>query len=94
MLPCRSFRLTSHALQKMLERNIDEQDALLVLRTGQLIRTYPEDKPYVSHLLLGFVRGKALHVVGSVDELATCILITAYWPYPLEWNETFTQKRT
>ena len=63
-----------------------------MLRTGQIIRTYPEDKPYVSHLLLGFVRDKALHVVGSMDEANTCILITAYWPNPAEWNVAFTKK--
>ncbi len=77
----------------MLERDIDEQAAALVLQTGRIIRTYPEDKPYVSYLLLGFVEEKPLHVVGSQDEAATCILITTYWPSATDWNETFTQKR-
>jgi hypothetical protein len=58
-----------------------------VLRNGEAIESYPDDKPYPSCLLLGMVRGQALHVVAARDPgTKGCIVITAYEPSPGVWE--------
>ena len=35
-----------HALQRMFERRVTEEDIRHVLETGETIERYPDDKPY------------------------------------------------
>jgi len=58
----------AHALQKLAERSIRQQDVRDVLLKGERIRDYTEDRPFPSALFMGFVGGKPLHVVASSDE--------------------------
>ncbi len=44
-----------HTLQRLLERNILQKDVLQVLRTGEVIRLYTDDRPFPSILLFGRV---------------------------------------
>lgn len=93
--PCGEIRFTSHILQQLLARNINEIDVEWVVENGQVIADYPDDKPYPSRLVLGFVyENQPLHVVLAQDSLTSCYLITAYWPDPIIWNESFTIKRS
>jgi hypothetical protein len=47
------FRL--HAVQRMFQRAISEIDVSAVLATGETIETYPDDTPYPSRLVLGWL---------------------------------------
>lgn len=70
-----------HMLQRLAERGILQQEALEVLRTGELIEDYPEDEPYPSALFLAFLAGRPLHVVAALDENEPHVyMITAYQP--------------
>lgn len=70
-----------HMLQRLAERAIRQQEALEVLRTGELIEDYPEDEPYPSALFLAFLAGRPLHVVAALDENDRRVyMITAYQP--------------
>jgi hypothetical protein len=54
---------------------------------------YPDDKPYPSFLLLGFINGNPLHIVIAKNETEKlCILVTAYFPDRTIWNSTFKSK--
>lgn len=44
-----------HAIQRMFERAVTVDDVVLVLREGETIESYPDDKPYPSRLVLGWV---------------------------------------
>lgn len=91
---CSSFVYTGHLLKKLIARNIDEQDVERIAQTGLVIRTYTDDQPFPSRLMLGFsTDSRPLHVVIAQNDEQTCFLITAYWPDPLKWDETFTQKQ-
>ena len=57
----RVFRV--HAIQRMFERRITEDDVSHVLETGEVIESYEKDTPYPSRLLLGFCGSRPLHVV-------------------------------
>ena len=55
------FRI--HAVQRMSERGITERDVREILSVGETIEEYPDDTPYASRLVLGWCRGRPLHVV-------------------------------
>jgi len=78
----------------MFERSIGEQEVKAVVVKGDVIASYPDDRPYPSELLLGFVGGRTLHVVAS-REPATgrCFVVTAYEPDPAVWNDDFKSRR-
>ena len=86
-MDCSSSTFSRHALEQMFARNISVEDVAEVLRKGDAIESYPDDKPYPSFLLLGQVRGRMLHVVAARDPGSKgCIVITAYEPSPGIWE--------
>jgi len=50
-----------HAIQKMFERTISEEDVRAVILSGEVIREYPDDTPYPSRLMLGWRLQRAIH---------------------------------
>ena len=85
---------TGHAIQRMFERNIDEDDIFSVITRGEVIENYPDDMPYPSHLIFGNIGGKPLHVVVAFDGKAkTCYVVTVYHPDPELWEADFKKRR-
>lgn len=84
----------SHAIKRMFERGVVPENVRHVLATGKTIREYPDDTPYPSRLILGWVGDKPLHVVVAEDfETASAIIITVYEPDPTIWEADFERKR-
>ena len=78
----------------MFARAVSVDDVSGVVRDGEIIKEYPDDNPYPSVLMLGFVRGSAVHVVVALDEAAkTAIVITAYLPDEQLWIDDFRKRR-
>lgn len=77
------FRI--HAVKRMFQRRISEEDVKHVLATGAVIENYPNDIPYSSKLLLGWRGNRPLHVV-AVDNTDSdeTVVITVYQPDPHE----------
>lgn len=91
---CRSVTFSRHAVQRMFERAIDKDSVIEVLRTGEVIAEYPDDEPYPSYLMLGFLGGRPLHVVVAVEkEPEICHVVTAYDPDPAIWDKNFRKRR-
>ena len=90
----KSVVFSGHAVRRMFEWGIRRDEVLEVLREGEGIAEYPEDKPFPSCLVLGLTAGRALHVVAALDhEMETCHIITAYPPDPVRWREDFKTRR-
>jgi hypothetical protein len=86
------FRI--HAVQRMSERAITEQDVREILSAGESIEEYPDDTPYASRLMLGWCRDRPLHVVAAENaEANETIVITVYDPDPTLWEPGFRQRR-
>ncbi|MCC6615613.1 MAG: DUF4258 domain-containing protein [Anaerolineae bacterium] len=87
-----TFRV--HAIQKMFARGISRDDVRHVVDNGEVIREYPDDRPYASRLILGWCESRPIHVVAAdnTDEDET-IIITAYEPDPAIWTPDFKRKR-
>jgi hypothetical protein len=65
------------------------------VHNGEVIKSYEDDKPFPSYLVLGNIKEKALHVVVAHDEqTATLTVITAYLPSLSLWEKDFKNKKT
>ena len=83
-----------HAIQRMFQRGISEEDIRHVLETGEVIQEYPEDEPYPSRLVLGWRGSQPMHVVVADNpHNQETIIITVYEPDPAQWNSAFRRKR-
>ncbi|MCD6397969.1 MAG: DUF4258 domain-containing protein [Spirochaetaceae bacterium] len=89
--------ITKHALQRLFERSISEEDIEYTINNGDIIGEYPDDKPYPSALVYCKVNNKPIHVVYSIDEneqqVKNYIIITAYIPSVKEWTNDFMTRR-
>jgi hypothetical protein len=83
-----------HVIQRMFERNITPDDVRTLVETGEVIKEYPDDKPYPSRLLLGWSGTRPLHVVAADNtQEDQIIIITAYEPDPKIWETDFKRKK-
>lgn len=83
-----------HAIQRMFERKITYEEVKEVIKSGEIIEKYPEDKPYPSMLIMGKIKERVLHVVIAVNERESKgIVITVYEPSPLLWEDNFKRRR-
>ena len=86
------FRI--HAVQRMAERRVTVDDVRAVLAQGETIEDYPDDTPYPSRLVLGWVGDRPLHVVTAQPASAReIIVITVYEPDPLRWDAAFKRRQ-
>ena len=93
-MKCGKIRLSRHALQRMFEREISPEDVRSVVMAGEIVEQYPDDTPYASALLLGWVGRRPVHVVVARDpDTAECYVITAYEPESGLWSEDFKGRR-
>jgi len=81
-----------HAVRRMAEREIREEDVAQVVHFGREIESYPEDKPYASRLMLGWASGRPIHVVAATAE-HEIIVITVYEPDPALWDPGFEKRK-
>lgn len=88
-----SFVYRVHAIERMFQRDIFEEEVEDVVNFGETIESYLDDQPYPSYLVLGYVQKRAIHVVYAKDENGTNIIITVYEPTLKKWHEDFRTRR-
>lgn len=94
MLECKEKKFSGHAVQRLFERKLTKQAVTDVITTGEIIAEYPNDSPYPSYLILGFVSGRALHVVVAFDkQTRLCYIISAYEPNTKQWGKDFKTRK-
>ncbi len=82
-----------HAVERMSQRGISEEEIEHVLATGVTIEIYAHDTPYPSRLLLGWSGTRPLHVVVAIDvERHRRIIITTYEPDSGQWDASFRRR--
>jgi hypothetical protein len=94
-MPYQRLVLTKHAARRKLERGIDIVDIRQAIIRNDVIEEYPEDDPYPSCMILGFVGKRPIHVVFADDhDLKQTYVITVYEPDPKEWDESCRRRLT
>lgn len=59
---------------------------------AKFIETYPDDQPFPSKLVLGFVDGRPIHCVVSYTG-NTVHVVTAYEPTEARWEDGFVKRK-
>ncbi len=84
-----TFIYREHAIQRMFERDILEENVEDTVKNGEIIEEYLDDIPYPSFLALKFY-DKPLHVVFAKNqEKDEIIVITAYYPDKEKWSDDY-----
>ena len=87
-----TFIYRTHAIERLFERDISEDDVEDIVLNGKIIEYYENDKPYPSFLTLGYEDrdlNKPLHVVYAKNEESIIIIITAYRPDITKWKNNY-----
>jgi len=93
-LHCHSFMMSSHALRRMAERDLDPEAINAAVSEDSIIKSNDDDKPFPSYLIPCTVKEISTNVVVAHDPAtAVCVLITAYRPDPTLWLDGFEKKR-
>lgn len=74
---CNTIVFSDHAISQMFRRDILVDDVKQVISKGEVIKEYPNDKPYPSYLMLDYVNYRPLHLVLAKDDFDKCIVITS-----------------
>lgn len=86
------FEYSNHALVKAIERNIEIDEIERIVEKGELIKEYPNDRPYPSYLILGYIETLPVHVVIAANK-KQCIVIMVYVPDSNIWDKDYKTKK-
>ncbi|HUT61624.1 MAG TPA: DUF4258 domain-containing protein [Phycisphaerae bacterium] len=89
------FRVTDHADEEAANDRLHLDDILHSAATGEIIESYPDDKPYPSCLVFGrSAKGDAIHSVWAYNRASRwAVLVTVYRPDPRRWKDWQTRIR-
>jgi cobalamin biosynthesis protein CobD/CbiB len=88
-----AFDLTRHALNRVVERDISEEEIRQAGVDAAIIEDYPDDKYSPSCLLLGFTgAGRPLHLHVSLVDSQLVRIVTLYEPGIDRWTEYSRRK--
>ena len=89
------YRLTRHVTIVRLERGITIAVLEQALLTGEIVEQYPDDQPYPSCLVLGWLTsGDPLHVVCSRGNLEPALrIVTLYEPEDALWESDYKTRK-
>src|SRR5438445_10459261 len=86
------FRI--HALKRMRQRHIREEEIRSIITNGEVIEDYPDAFPFPCRLVMGWCGNRCLLVVASENTQAQeTIIITAYEPNSLEWGPDLKRRK-
>ncbi|MDZ7840482.1 MAG: DUF4258 domain-containing protein [Gammaproteobacteria bacterium] len=93
-MDCASVLFSGHALRRMFERGLNQNAILETIEQGEEIAHYPDDHPYPSCLMLGYVGDEPVHVVVAREPKSrACFVVTAYRPDSKMWSDDFRTRR-
>ena len=94
LIRARKIKWSGHILLRMQQRGIKINEVLNSIPDGDIIECYPDDYPYPSCLILGYVPEAkvGLHVVCALGQ-GYVWMITAYYPDEGEWLADLRTRR-
>ena len=85
--------ISQHAFVRLRERGITTDGVIDGIRSGEIIEQYPDDYPYPSCLVLGWlVNNKPIHIVCGVGD-GKLWIITAYIPGTDKWDDDYKTRK-
>jgi hypothetical protein len=91
---CETLKYTNHAVEFMAKRGIKEHEVESIIKNGEMIEQYPDDKPFPSQLIFATISGRPVHLVLGFDEkTSACYVVTAYEPHPDKFENDFKTRK-
>ena len=86
-IQAKQVKITDHADEEAAEDDLKYGEICDSVLRGEIIRDYPDDKPYPSCLVFGMnLKGDPVHSVWAYNrESGWAVLITVYRPDPSTW---------
>jgi hypothetical protein len=85
---------SGHAIRKMFNRGLTKNGIMAAIKHGEIIIDYPDDNPYPSSLILGYIKDVPVHVILAIDtQKQSAIVVTAYVPDAKLWSDDFKTRR-
>ncbi|MCH8870792.1 MAG: DUF4258 domain-containing protein [Chloroflexi bacterium] len=82
-----------HAILRMFQWGISDEDVRQALAAGETIETYGDDEPYPSRLILGWTGSIPIHVVAAFNPICNITyVITVYRPDARRWDDYFRRR--
>lgn len=90
-----TIKYRTHALVRMMQRDITFNVMDEIIDNLDIIKEYPEDKPFPSYLALGFTKkNRPIHIVFSITEKEKIIyIISVYEPDKEKWEQDFKRRK-
>jgi hypothetical protein len=86
------FRI--HAIQRMFERRVSDENVRRILQSGEMIEDYSDDMPHPGGLISGRRGNRPLHVVTAENTTDNeLVVITVYEPDPSQWKTRFRSRK-
>jgi len=83
-----------HAVKRIFERGISRICVTDIIRTGEIIESYPDDTPFPSCLIMGRHQGRPFHVVVGINmQEKTIYIITVYEPLTESWDHEYRRRK-
>ena len=93
-MKCKNYSFSRHAIERMFEREISPDSVQGIITQGEIVTSYPFDKPHPSVLMLGYEMGRPVHVLVAQDvNTEACFVITVYRPDAHVWNDDYKTRR-
>jgi len=90
----REIKFSQHTIMRMFERSIKKDDIINVIKDDRIIMDYPDDKPFPSKLIIGYIDEMPIHVVLGVNLAEKiAIVITTYVPSDDIWDDEYTRRK-
>jgi hypothetical protein len=96
LLDSNEVRISEHGYDELADDGITVQDVLDGAKNATVVEDYPDFPKGPSVLVLQFDgTGHPIHVVWGIPKGLTkpAVLVTAYRPDPVRWNDAFTERR-
>ena len=61
-IDCVGFQYSTHAVKRMLEKDITTREVEQTILYGEVIQEYKDDKPFPSRLILNFINNRPIHI--------------------------------
>lgn len=90
----KSYLYSDHAVLRMFERNITEEEIQQVIDFGEVIEEYPKAKPNPAYLIFKLSKKRPLHIVIGINKSKNeCTIITLYEPDLTKFENDFKTRK-
>jgi hypothetical protein len=87
------YQVSFHSEKERYAEDISIRDIETAILNGEIIENYPYDIRGQSCLILGYSKGRAIHIVCGLTSEQSLRIITVYLPKSPKWSDDRTRRK-